>query len=178
VRVVTGWPGVRRAWRALLAALVLAAPPALAQALPAPRTPRPATVLVPVAARPRARGVALAAEDIAWIRAEPATRTPQPAAAVPDTGWITRRVIRAGEPLRPPAVAPAPVVRAGDEVEVVWTSGAVTVRRRGTVAASAGLGERVPVRIDARRRLTAIVVAPRVVRADCALRDAGCGDQP
>ncbi len=85
-------------------------------------------------------------------------------AAMPEAGWITRRVVRAGEPLRTPAVAPPPAVTVGDTVTVVWTmSDGIRVTRAGVALGSAMSGEPVLVRIGALRRLRTIAVGPSTV---------------
>lgn len=86
------------------------------------------------------------------------------AAAVPEAGWITRRVVRAGEPLRSPAVEPPPAITVGDTVTVVWTmSDGIRVTRAGVALGSAMSGEPVLVRIGALRRLRTIAVGPSTV---------------
>ena len=116
---------------------------------------------VAVAARDLPRGIALAPEDIGWAPAPSAVRT---SGAEAEVGWMTKRVIRAGEPLRAPAVAPPDVVAAGQPVQVVWSDGVVRVRVRGTAVGSAALGERVLVKIDPRRRLEGIAAGPALVQ--------------
>ena len=115
---------------------------------------------VAVAARDLPRGVTLAPEDIRWSAAPPTDRA---GGAEAEVGWTTRRVIREGEPLRTPAVAPPDVVAAGQPVQVVWSDGVVRVRVRGTAVGSAALGERVLVKINPRRRLEGIAAGPALV---------------
>jgi flagella basal body P-ring formation protein FlgA len=81
-------------------------------------------------------------------------------------GWTTRRVIAAGEPLLPPAVSPPDLVKAGDAVEAVWRGRTIQLRVKGTAAGSAALGERVLVRVDARRRLEGVVIGPALVELE------------
>jgi flagella basal body P-ring formation protein FlgA len=123
--------------------LVVAAPVALAQGRAAPEPPR--------AARTIARGAVLTRADIALDAAMGADSSDTEATVAP--GWIARRVISAGEPLRPPAVMPPPVVRAGDTVRVVRSDGAVTLSARGRATNAAAPGERVSVRLDDGRRI-------------------------
>lgn len=115
-----------------------------------------------VAARDLARGETLAAGDIASAAA-PAGAAAAPASVV---GWTTRRVISEGEPLLPPAVAPPDLVKAGDPVEAVWRGRTIQLRVKGTAAGSAALGERVLVRVDARRRLEGVVIGPALVELE------------
>ncbi|MCU0633265.1 MAG: flagellar basal body P-ring formation chaperone FlgA [Gemmatimonadaceae bacterium] len=84
-------------------------------------------------------------------------------ARVPAIGWIARRAIAAGERLAEPAVAPAPAVSSGDPVRAIYRDGSLALALRGIAANSAELGQRVTVRIDLRRRLDGIAVAPGVV---------------
>jgi flagellar basal body P-ring formation protein FlgA len=147
--VTTPAPPARR----LLAAACLA----VALGLPAALCAQPAAVEPPTAARDLPRGHTLTAEDIG--RAEGARRGTDGEAAV-GPGWVTRRGIREGEPLREPAVAPPPVVRAGETVEVIWRQGGMELRARGTALGSAVAGQRVAVRLDTRRRLEGTAAAP------------------
>jgi flagella basal body P-ring formation protein FlgA len=106
---------------------------------------------VPVAAREIARGVELTGADISGDSTERA-------------GWLTRRVIHAGEPLKEPAVVPPQLVRAGTEITVRAETGGVTVTRTGTALMSGSLGERVRVRIDTQHIVTGIVAGSATVR--------------
>jgi flagella basal body P-ring formation protein FlgA len=56
------------------------------------------------------------------------------------------------------------VVRAGQQVVVVYRDGGVELRLGGVAAQAGAIGARVGVRLDARRRLEGTVVAPGVVR--------------
>jgi flagellar basal body P-ring formation protein FlgA len=139
---------VRLSVLALLVAIAFASP-AAAQ-----------TASIPVAARDLPRGVALAAADIA--SADPA--------AASRVGWVTRRVIREGEPLREPAVSPPLLVSAGDEVQVVWSDGALELRVKGRATNSATAGGRVSVRVDTTRRFEGVAVGAGLVRIDSSAR--------
>ncbi|MBV9772956.1 MAG: flagella basal body P-ring formation protein FlgA, partial [Gemmatimonadetes bacterium] len=91
---------------------------------------------VPTAARDLPRGRVLEAGDLApggVVRWGP----PAKEAAGAEPGWVTRRVVAAGEPLVEPAASPPPLVAAGDTVRVRAGSGAVEVQLRG-VALQAG----------------------------------------
>lgn len=81
-------------------------------------------------------------------------------------GWVTRRVVREGEPLRPPAIAPARVIRAGDRVQVVWSDGALELRLTGRAMNAAAAGEPVRVRADSRRRFEGTANEDGTVRLD------------
>jgi flagella basal body P-ring formation protein FlgA len=83
--------------------------------------------------------------------------------ARPGLGWVTRRVVRTGEPLRPPTVAPPPVVHSGSPVTVVWLVDGIRVTREGTALGTAHAGERVVVRVDAQRRVTGVASGPGLV---------------
>ncbi|HUE96628.1 MAG TPA: flagellar basal body P-ring formation chaperone FlgA, partial [Longimicrobiaceae bacterium] len=115
-----------------------------------------AAAAVPVAARDLARGTVLAPADIAMHDDADA-----PSAVL---GWVTRRVVSAGEPLRSPAVAPPHVIRSGDTVQLVWRDGAMEIRMRGRAMGSAAAGEKVLVRVDTQRRFEGIAHAPGEVR--------------
>ena len=122
-------------------------------------------VMEAVAARRLERGVTLTEADIAQTVAVH-WGGPQRDAAEAGAGWVTRRVIAAGEPLRPPAVAPPLLVNAGELVQVVARRGSVELTLRARAASSAAAGERVTVRTEAGRRLRGIAVARGVVRID------------
>ena len=107
----------------------------------------------PLAARDIARGVELTAGDIAGD-----------SAAASRIGWVTRRVIREGEALKEPAVAPPQLVRAGTEVTVRAETGGVLVTRTGTALSSGSFGDRVRVRIDAQHIITGTVASAATVK--------------
>ena len=117
-----------------------------------------------LAVRAIARGDTLRATDLVsrdtvlWGRPSTMSATREPAA-----GWIARRPIAAGERLAEPAVMPAPAVTSGDAVRAVYRDGSLALALRGIAANSADVGQRVTVRIDMRRRLDGIAVAPGVV---------------
>jgi flagella basal body P-ring formation protein FlgA len=142
---------------------LLAAGLAIALAAPMQAPPAPAETLL-VARHDLARGVALTAADIDTVvtderRASGVERR----AEWPAPGWITRRVMRAGEPLRAPAVAPPPLVAGGARVTLVWEVDGLRLTREGTALGAARRGERVLVRVDATRRFAGIATAPGVV---------------
>ncbi len=78
-------------------------------------------------------------------------------------GWITRRVIREGEPLRAPAVVPPPLVARGDTVRVRWRMSGVEISRPGIAMGEAALGESIQVRVGALHRVQAVATGPSTV---------------
>jgi flagella basal body P-ring formation protein FlgA len=112
----------------------------------------PTSDTVLVARHDLARGVALTAADVDTVVTADA---PHPTPHALD-GWLTRRVIRAGEPLRAPAVEPPPLIARGARVTVVWETAGLRVTREGTAVGAAHRGERVVVRVDGLRRLAGI----------------------
>jgi flagella basal body P-ring formation protein FlgA len=117
-----------------------------------------------VAARRLERGAVLAEGDIERRSVVHWGAPPDaPAVAV---GWVTRRVIPAGEPLRAPAVAPPLLIDAGELVQVIVRRGAVELTLRARATGPAAAGGRVAVRTEAGRRLEGIAIAPGTVRID------------
>jgi flagellar basal body P-ring formation protein FlgA len=141
----------RRVPSVLLVALSLLAAPLGAQA-------RPSCALV--AARALPRGHVLSADDIAEGRQGSARCAPRSALV----GSQTRRVVSAGEVLREPAVMPPNVIESGQPVSLLYEDGGVQIRLSGVAANAAPVGGRVTVRVDVRRRLQGVAVAPGVVR--------------
>lgn len=122
------------------------------------------SVDVAVAARPLARGAVLTADDIAVRRvARDGRLARRPTAVQP--GWIVRRVMRAGEVLRAPAVAAAPLVAAGQAVQYTVQQDGLALTLDGIAPVSGSLGDTIPVRLGARRRVTGIVAGPAHVVA-------------
>ncbi len=115
-----------------------------------------------VAARDLERGETLALEDLVLG---------EKSAAEAPVGWVTRRVVREGEPLRPPAIAPARVVHAGDQVQVVWSDGALELRMTGRAMNSAATGDPVRVRVDTRRRFEGTATGDGTVLLDPQVKD-------
>lgn len=114
---------------------------------------------VAVAARDIPRGATLEAEDIAVMDGAAAdSRGP--------VGWTTRRLVKEGEPLKTPAIAPAEVIKSGDEVQLVWSDGAVELRISGRAMNSASVGGTVNVRVDTKRRFEGVALATGEVRLD------------
>lgn len=114
----------------------------------------------PTAARDLPRGITLTEKDI--VRRGDSSSPATHGDAVGE-GWVTRRLIAAGEPLRRPAVAPPVWVTTGEPVQLLYRVGSVTARLRGTAMGTAAKDERVLVRIDTRRRVEGVVVAPGLV---------------
>jgi flagella basal body P-ring formation protein FlgA len=116
-----------------------------------------------IAARLLPRGTVLTADDIVYrdttLRGPIDTNTVVP-------GWVTRRLIGAGEVLRTPAVERPVVVSANEPVSVEWADRNVLLTIRGIVTRNAALGERVTVRTELGRRIDATVIAPGRVRID------------
>ena len=106
----------------------------------------------PVAARRIDRGSVLTKGDVAG-----------PSAAV--EGWVSRRVIQPGEPLEPPAVSPPLLVRSRQGVTVRLTSGTIHLLIDGTALADGSLGDTIYIRLDARRRIRAVVSRDGIVTA-------------
>lgn len=118
---------------------------------------------VAVAARAIPRGAVLAADDIEYRDTTLRVATDTNAIA---PGWVTRRMINAGEVLRSPAVEPPQIVTANEPVLVEWVDGNVSLTVHGTAARNGSIGERVPVRTELGKRIEGTVVAPGRVRID------------
>lgn len=129
-----------------------------------------------IAARDLPRGHVLERADIAIAGAAHGHSTLREDAAVapaqvhadssgvlPAPGWITRRVIREGEPLRAPAVVPPPLVARGDTVRVRWRMSGVEISRPGIAMGEAALGESIQVRVGALHRVQAVATGPSTV---------------
>ena len=127
----------------------------------APLDAQPNARCVPVAARALARGHVLTTDDIDGGTKGGSALCRLPSALL---GSVTRRVIAPGEPLRAPSIAPPNVVEAGQPVAVVWREPGIEVRLKGVAANAAAAGERVVVRVDVRRRLEGVAVAPGLVQ--------------
>jgi flagella basal body P-ring formation protein FlgA len=136
--------------------VAIAAAVAVALTVAAPLAHAQGPVGQPVASRDLARGVVLTRDD---IECDSTAST----SAMRLVGWGTRRLVRKGEPLREPAVAPPVLVTAGSSVTVRATVGGVTATRDGTAMAGGALGERVRVRLDTQRYITGTVAGPATV---------------
>ena len=124
---------------------------------------------IAVAARALPRGTVLTAGDIASAPAPSLGAVPaeSPVAA----GWVTRRMVRAGEALRAPAVAPAPLFAANHPVRFVVKRAGFQMSIDGVALVAASLGDTVPVRLGAKRRMTGVVSGPDEVVALDSLRN-------
>jgi flagella basal body P-ring formation protein FlgA len=139
------------------AALGLGAASARAQSAP-PLAGAPAPVVRPAASAPH---VPQAARDLA--RDEALARTDivgDSVAADSLVGWVARRRISAGEPLRPPAIGRRPVVAAGSEVAVIASVEGGRVARSGTALTAGAIGQRIRVRLEGARIVVATVTGP------------------
>lgn len=142
---------------AFLAALMCVVHSARAQ------SPKPGAAKIPVAARDLMRGTVLSANDIKWSDTT-LTDGSVPEAANVAPGWVARRVIREGEILREPGVAKPDLVRAGDAVDVIYSTPGVSIRVRGTAIGRGSKGDEVYVKLDNRRRLHGVIMGPNIVR--------------
>lgn len=124
-----------------------------------------AEVEEPRAARDLERETTLADGDIAWT---PAVRwgAPQTSGADVSAGWVTRRRVAAGEPLREPAVGPPLAVRAGELVQAAWRRGGISLSLAARAQGSGALGERVTLRTEGGKRLEGVVTGPAQVKID------------
>ena len=123
-----------------------------------------ADVPVPIATRRLPRGTVLTERDMTVARVahrSAAVSGPINVAA----GWITRRVVQAGEALRAPAIGPAPLVRAGQTVEFIYMQDGLRLSLHGVAVVSAALGDVVDVRLGVKRRVTGIVSGPARITA-------------
>ena len=141
----------------LVALIVLSAGFAHAQA------PMSAPHRVAVATRTLPRGTVLSADDFAWR--DTTLRGPSDTNTVSE-GWVTRRLIGAGEVLRMPAIERPRAVLANQPVELEWRDGNVLLTLRGVATRNGALGERVSVRTGSGRRMEATVVAPGRLRLE------------
>ena len=120
---------------------------------------------VAVATHQIARGATLTGDDM-----ELRDSTMRPGAFVDSTvvapGWVTRRIINAGEILRSPAVEPPNLVTANQPVAVEWIDQNIHLTPRGTATRNAAIGTRVTVRMDSGRRIDGTVVGAGRVRID------------
>lgn len=124
------------------------------------------TLLVPVATRTLPRGTVLTDTDMTLESRRTMGRHTSATESRPEPGWITRRVIRAGEVLASPAVTPAPTIASGAAVKYVVTRGGLELAVPAVALTSASDGQTITVRLTAppQRRATGIVAGPaRVV---------------
>lgn len=131
-----------------------------------------------VAARAIPRGAVLAAADIAYSSQERAKHPVPHSVALLDTlptparpndsliGWTARRMIKAGEALRTPAIVAPLVMQPGDLVDLEWVDGSILITARGRVNKAASLGEKVTVRLASQRSIDGHVIGAGRVRVD------------
>jgi len=112
-----------------------------------------ANVAPATAARDLARGTVLVAADISGDSA--ATRA--------IVGYVAKRIVREGELLRAPAIAPAPMIESGSSVMVQSSIGGVTATREGIAMNGGTMGDRIRVRIDGRRTITGVIAGRNLV---------------
>jgi len=106
----------------------------------------------PSAARDLPRAVTLASDHI--TRSTVTRWGPPVSGGCADVeGWVTRRPVRMGEPLEPPAVAPPAAVRSGEKVRVTFVRGSVAVTLDGRAAGSGAVGDRILVHMETGRRV-------------------------
>ncbi len=142
---------------AFLAALMCVAHSARAQSV------KRGAVKIPVAAHDLVRGAILSSSDITWSDTT-LTDGSTPEAADVAPGWVTHRVIHAGEILREPGVAKPDLVNSGDAVDVFYAAPGVMIRVRGTAIGRGSKGDEVYVKLDNRRRLRGVISGPNTVR--------------
>jgi flagella basal body P-ring formation protein FlgA len=118
---------------------------------------------VAVATHNIGRGVSLSASDFEY-RDSTLHSTPDTNQIV--AGWVTRRIIAAGEVLHAPAVEPPTVVTANQPVSVEWIDQNIRLTVRGIATRNASLGTRVSVRMESGRRVDGTVVGTGRVRID------------
>jgi flagellar basal body P-ring formation protein FlgA len=141
----------------VLSALATLLAPAMARV----EAQQASTRKVAVATHAIARGVVLGMNDIEYrdstVRVALDTSIVAP-------GWVTRRMIAAGEVLRAPAVEAPAVVSANQAVELEYTDQNVRLTIRGTATRRGSMGERVSVRTEQGRRMEGTVIAPGRIR--------------
>lgn len=118
---------------------------------------------VPVAARALPRGTVLQPADM--VTSVRLVRRGGAGSLGPQAGWVTRRVIRAGEILAAPAVVPPPTIALGERVDFIVMRGGIQISLPATAAFAATLGDTVAVRLRSHIRATGIVAGPARVIA-------------
>jgi flagella basal body P-ring formation protein FlgA len=128
---------------------------------PALAAQQPSTQKVAIATHALARGAVLGLGDIVYR--DSTLRFPSDTSVIVP-GWVTRRMIAAGEVLRAPAVEAPAAVSANEPVELEYQDQNVRLTVRGTATRRGSMGERVGVRTEQGRRMEGTVVAPGRVR--------------
>ena len=139
---------ITRLLRGLMKAVILGASAGLRLWAQSPAT-------TPVAARDLARGTVIVAADL---------RATSPADAERLAGWEVRRLLREGEPVKAPAVAPRALVQPNSSATLEATVAGVRVTRTVTVLGRGLLGDRVSIRLDPSRTVAAVVTGAGTVR--------------
>lgn len=119
-----------------------------------------------IATRPLPTGTRLGLRDVTL-----STRLhwgpPQVADEQPGPGWIVKHSLAMGALIAAPAVAPPPMIAAGEPVKLQWESGPVTVAVTGVAVNEAGMGQLVQVRTTGRAGLVrGIVTGPGTARME------------
>jgi flagella basal body P-ring formation protein FlgA len=140
--------------RRVVKGLLLGASASLRLWAQAPAT-APVAAVAPVAARDLARGTILAVAD---VRADSVVQAERLA------GWEVRRVLKAGEPLKAPAVEPPALVLPNRTVTLEAQVAGIRVTRTALALGRGTLGSRIPVRLDHQRIVSATVTGPSTVR--------------
>ncbi|MEO7966238.1 MAG: flagella basal body P-ring formation protein FlgA, partial [Gemmatimonadaceae bacterium] len=112
--------------------------------------------LVRVAARQLPRGTVLTDRDMVVAPDSPSVTVALSGTPV-SVGWVTRRLVRVGEALRAPAVAPAPLFSAHHPVRFVVKRAGIQMSIDGVALIAASLGDTIPVRLGAKRRMMGVV---------------------
>ena len=155
---------------AFLAALLYAVNPAKAQQATVGRSSAVAHRIA-VAAHDLPRGTVLSAADISWTDDSAAvasgrmfTRSTTGKVSAVTPGWVTRRLIRAGEPLDEPGVSRPDLVTTGDPVDVVYRDEGIMIKLHGVAVGSGAQGDEVYVKLDTRRRLRGVIESANTIR--------------
>ena len=104
---------------------------------------------LPVAARAVAEGATLQAGDLT-ITSQVHWGAPLAAHAAPEAGWVLRRALAPGDPVRTGDAAPPAVVRPGQPVRLVWARGVIHLEWNGVALNAARVGEHVRARVEGR----------------------------
>jgi flagella basal body P-ring formation protein FlgA len=119
-----------------------------------------------VAARAIRAGEQLAEADLR-VEQRPRWGPPTRGQARAGAGWIARRALAPGDVLSASAAEPAPLVHAGETVQLEWRRGAVIVGLEGIALNSAGLGQPIRVRLTTGGAArNGIVAGPGFARLD------------
>jgi flagella basal body P-ring formation protein FlgA len=109
------------------------------------------------------RGVTLSIEDFTDSVIVRWSKPPATARQQVEAGWVTRRMIAAGEELRAPAVGPAPLIASGDSVTIV-TEGTLSLAIKAVAMRQATrAGDRLDVRLAGGRTLSVTAVSANTV---------------